>query len=176
MNQAGFECVVRHAEFRDAPRISEIYNESVSTLATYDLDFETKEMRLQWLIEHEKAGFPVYVAEDRQGEVIGWSSLTPFNPRKGYSYTVENAVFVLSDYCGKGVGKKLLSTIVSMAKNMEMHSIIAKIDSSNDASIHLHKKFGYEQVGYLREAGFKFDGWRDVVILQCLLKNLDQIS
>lgn len=164
------EFVLRRAEFRDAPEISDIYNESVATLATYDLDFETKEMRLHWMVEHEKAGYPVYVVEDRAGDVLGWSSLTPFNSRKGYCYTVENAVFVLASQCGKGVGKMLLSAVISKAKEMGKHSIIAKIDSTNQASISLHKALGYEQAGYLKEAGYKFDGWRDVVILQCQLK------
>jgi L-amino acid N-acyltransferase YncA len=39
-------------------------------------------------------------------------------------------------------------------------------DSANAGSIGVHRALGFEPVGVMKSAGWKFDGWRDVVIMQ----------
>jgi L-amino acid N-acyltransferase YncA len=44
------------------------------------------------------------------------------------------------------------------------------IDAANRGSIEFHKKYGFIEKGYLREVGYKFDQWLDVVYMQLILE------
>lgn len=160
---------IRSAKLGDVPFISRIYNECIDSLATYDLEPEKESTRLRWLLEIEKLGYPVVVVEDSLSEIAGWGAITPFHVRPGFRYTVENAVYVKDNHRGNGVGNLILQSLIDQSSLMNFHSIIAKIDSTNTSSIKLHEKFGFQQTGVLKEAGFKHDKWLDVIILQLFL-------
>ena len=52
---------------------------------------------------------------------------------------------------------------------MGMHTIIAGIDASNEASLKLHKGFGFEEVAHFKEVGWKFERWLDLKFLQLII-------
>jgi phosphinothricin acetyltransferase len=62
-----------------------------------------------------------------------------------------------------------LAPLINSAKNICEHVIIASIDSTNEASIRLHARFGFETVGHFKRVGYKFDRWLDVVYMELLL-------
>ena len=47
--------------------------------------------------------------------------------------------------------------------------MIGVIDSENLSSIAFHEKYGFEQVGFLKETGFKFNRWLHSVLVQKML-------
>jgi phosphinothricin acetyltransferase len=47
--------------------------------------------------------------------------------------------------------------------------MIGVIDSENTNSIDFHKKFGFEEVGFIKESGFKFNRWLHSVFVQKML-------
>ena len=161
---------IRPATRADLPGILEIYNDAVlTTTATYDYDLRTLEHRTQWFEERQRDGYPVFVAVDDAGRVIGWSALNPFHARIGYRFTSENSVYVAADMRGKGVGKLLLPPLIDGAKTRGLHAIIAVIDADNEASIRLHAAFAFEKVGHFKQTGFKFNRWLDVVYMERLV-------
>ncbi len=162
---------IRSATEQDLPDILGIYNHAVlHSVATADYEPQTLEARSVWYTERTKAGFPIFVAEERtSGEVVGWSAYGPYHNRYGYRFTVENSVYVSNDWRGQGIGKLLLPPLVEHATAGGYHSIIASIDGSNTASIRLHAAFGFEEVGRIREIVYKFDRWLDVVYMQRML-------
>ena len=161
---------IRPATHGDLPGILEIYNDAVlTTTATYDYDLRTLEHRTQWFEERQRDGYPVFVAVDDAGRVIGWSALNPFHARIGYRFTSENSVYVAADMRGKGVGKLLLPPLIDGAKTRGLHAIIAVIDADNEASIRLHAAFAFEKVGHFKQTGFKFNRWLDVVYMERLV-------
>jgi L-amino acid N-acyltransferase YncA len=161
---------VRSATTADLPGILEIYNEAVlNTTATYDYEPRTLEHRAQWFEERTREGYPVFVAVDQTERVVGWGALNPFHARFGYRFTTENSVYVAADLRGHGVGKLLLPPLIDGAKAMGLHAIIAAIDADNEASIRLHARFGFEQVGHFKQTGFKFGRWLDVVYMEKLI-------
>ncbi|MGE0305996.1 MAG: N-acetyltransferase family protein, partial [Acidimicrobiia bacterium] len=83
--------------------------------------------------------------------------------------TVENAVYVHRGHHGKGIGKKLLNELVAVTQSHGFHSMIARIESSNTASIALHRACGYEVIGVEKEVGRKFNRWLDVTAMQRML-------
>jgi phosphinothricin acetyltransferase len=70
---------------------------------------------------------------------------------------------------GKGIGKLLMPPIIEAAKQMKMHAIIAGIDAGNEVSLHLHKRFGFEEVAHFKEVGYKFGRWLDLKFLELRL-------
>jgi phosphinothricin acetyltransferase len=125
-------------------------------------------MRQDWYAAKQRDGYPVFVAESG-GKVVGFSSFGPFRTWDAYKYTVENSIYVAADQRGKGIGKLLLSPLIAAAGDRDMHAIIASIDAANDASLRLHRSFGFEEVALFRQVGFKFGRWLDLKFLELLL-------
>ncbi len=142
----------------------------MTTTATYDMEPRTFEQQLEWFVEeHEKLGFPVFVAETEPGQVIGWCSLSRYRPRPGYRFTAEDSIYVDESHRGQGVGTMLLPPAIDAAQRLGMHAIMAVLDAESEASMRLHTRFGFKEVGHLREVGHKFDRWLDVLYLELVL-------
>ena len=125
-------------------------------------------MRKEWFEQKQKENFPVFVAEENN-TVVGFSTFGPFRQWQAYKYTVENSVYVKADERGKGIGKLLLKALIDTAKEMHLHTIIAGVVADNEASIALHKQFGFVEVAHFNEVGYKFDKWLDLKFLQLML-------
>ncbi len=161
---------IRPAAREDLPVILDIYNDAVrQTTATYDYEPRTLEDRAAWFDDHAKHNFPVFVAANEGGEVVGWSSLNRYHDRMGYRFTTENSIYVAADWRGRGVGRRLLAPLIEAAQSRGFHAILAGIDATNEASLRLHAAFGFERVAHFREVGFKFGRWLDVIYMQRLL-------
>jgi phosphinothricin acetyltransferase len=160
---------VRHATIDDLPQILDIYNEIIlHTTAVYYYEPHTLEMRRAWFETRQREGFPIFVAEE-DGVVLGMSSIGPFRVPTAYQYSVENTVHVAAHARGRGIGKLLMPPIIEAARQMNKHTIIAGIDATNEASLHLHKCFGFVEVAHFKQVGFKFDRWLDLKFLQLML-------
>ena len=161
---------VRPATHNDLSAILDIYNDAVlTTTASYDYEPRTLEHRQAWFELHAEQKLPVFVAEELDGSVVGWSSLSHYHDRKGYQFTVENSVYVAAAQRGRGVGKLLLLPLIESARTLGLRTIIAAIDAENQPSLRLHARFGFEKVGHFKQVGFKFGRWLDVVYLERLL-------
>jgi phosphinothricin acetyltransferase len=160
---------VRLATLEDVKGILTIYNDIIlNTTAVYDYRPHSLHMRLNWLKKKQEDGFPVFVASEN-GEIAGFSSFGPFRNWAAYKYSVENSVYVAAAHRGKGIGRLLMAPLIDSAKKMEMHVIIAGIDSLNESSLRLHRSFGFEEVAHFRQVGFKLGKWLDLKFLQLIL-------
>ncbi len=159
---------IRDAIAADLPAIDDIYHHYVLTsTCTFQIEPGTPEERAAWFAAHGPA-HPVTVAVDG-AEVVGWASLSRFHARAAYRFTVENSVYVRADRHRRGIGRALLADLVRRATRAGHHAIIAGITADQDASIALHRALGFEPAARLREIGFKFGRWLDVVYLERLL-------
>jgi len=160
---------VRLARPADAESVRRIYNaEVVGSTATFDLRPRTPDEQAAWMAEHEGT-YPVVVAVDDDGTVLGFGSLSTYRDRPSYATTVENSVYVDATHRGAGVGRLLLEELVRLGTLHGFHSMIARIGGDNAASIALHEACGFDQVGVEREIGRKFNRWLDVAVLQRML-------
>lgn len=159
--------IIRPATLLDLAAILDIYNQAVlTTTATYDYDPRPMAIQETWFHDHEREGYPIFVATDPHGSVMGWGSLSSFHPRIGYQFTVENSLYVAESHQRQGVGRRLLARLINAAEELGFHAILAGIDADNQASLLLHAKFGFETVGHLKQVGYKFDRWLDLVYKQ----------
>jgi len=160
--------LIRPATRADLIAINDIYNYYVArSTCTYQEDPSTIDEREQWFADHG-AEHPITVAE-HDGMIVGWGSLSRFHPRSAYRRTVENSVYVAHDHHSQGIGSALLQDLIDRARTLVHHTLIAGIDTEQAASIRLHLRFGFEQVAHLKQVGFKFGRWLDVVYLQKML-------
>lgn len=160
---------IRKAKQKDLPVLVSIYNQAIlKTTATFDLDPVSIESRQAWFDEHMDDRFPLIVAEEGS-TVMGYASLSTYRPKPAYNRTVEVSVYIDEQHHGKGLGKQLLTHIIEMARALDYHVIIAGITSGNDISVKLHEQFGFVKCGEMKEVGFKFDNWQDVLFYQLFL-------
>jgi L-amino acid N-acyltransferase YncA len=159
---------IRLAAPADLQRINDIYNHYVlDSECTYQEEPASYQERSTWFAAHGSA-YPVTVAE-RDGAIVAWASLSRFHPRSAYSKTVENSIYVQPDMHRQGIGSAMLMDLLVRAKALGHHTVLALIDSKQTGSIALHKRYGFEQSGHLKEVGYKFGRWLDVVYLQKML-------
>jgi L-amino acid N-acyltransferase YncA len=163
------ECLVRPASSADMAAVTAIYAHFVeTTTATFDLvapGQATMQRRRQSVLD---CGLPYLVAE-LEGYIVGYSYASPFRPREGYRFTVEDSIYVRADCRGHGVGRLLLSELISLCQARKSHSMVACICGINPPSIALHASLGFQAVGTLPEAGKKFGEWLGLSIMQKLL-------
>ncbi len=157
--------MIRQATPKDLDAVTEIYNEAIlKTVATFDIQPKTSEDQKPWF-ENHGGKHPLLVAE-QDGQVVAWASLSEWSDRCAYSDTAEVSLYVKSENQGKGVGRKLLKTLVAEGEKVGLHTVIARITEGNEASLSLFKSEGFELVGVMREVGRKFGRLLDVCMMQ----------
>ncbi len=158
---------VRAAREADLPGILAIVNDAIlNTTAVWDETPTTLEARAAWLSAKREGGWPVLVAEDASGGVAGFASFGDWRAWPGYRHTVENSIYVRADLRGRGIGPALLSPLLGEAARMGKRVMVAGIESRNEASRRLHARHGFREVGALREVGYKFGRWLDLIFMQ----------
>jgi L-amino acid N-acyltransferase YncA len=161
--------VLRPVCLNDREALREIYNHAVRhTTATMDTDERTVEQQEIWIHAHNGAPYPGIVAV-AGAAVVGYASLSPFNPKHGYARTVENSLYVHPQWRRRGVGRLLLCELIADAARRGFTNIVALISADNDGSIRLHRELGFVDAGLLRRVGHKHGGWVDVAYLQLIL-------
>jgi L-amino acid N-acyltransferase YncA len=159
---------IRPAAESDLVAINDIYNHYVlHSTCTWQEEPEPLEGRRQWFSRHG-ARHPVIVAEV-DSQVVGWGSLSIYRSRSAYRNTVENSVYAHHEHARRGIGSALLQDLVARARVLGHHAIIGVVDGEQAASVALHAKFGFQKVGHLKQVGFKFGRWLDVIYMELIL-------
>ena len=153
-----------------AGAILAIFNEAIVTsTALYDYKPRTLASMEHWFDEKERGTYPVIGLVDDAGRLLAFGSYGVFRQRPANKYTVEHSVYVDKSQRGKGYGRAILAELIQRARCQDYHCMIAAIDSENTVSIALHEKLGFDKCGELRQVGFKFGRWLDLVFLQLIL-------
>jgi L-amino acid N-acyltransferase YncA len=151
-------------------QILEILNDAIlHTTALYDYVPRKIESMEAWFETKRKGNFPVVGAFDINHRLLGFGSYGTFRNWPAYKYSIEHSVYIRKEARGKGIGKLLLTELCREAESQGFHTMVAGIDSENQASIHLHEKLGFAYSGRIEHAGYKFGRWLNLVFLQKLL-------
>jgi L-amino acid N-acyltransferase YncA len=159
--------IIRAAAASDMDAIALTYAHHVNHgTATFETEApDSSEIGRRWT-EVTAKGLPWLVADDG-GDVVGYAYAGPYRPRLAYRHTVEDSIYVRADRLGTGVGRLLMPALIEATRTCGMHQMIAVIgDSGNRASINLHRRFGFQDAGLLKDVGFKFGRWLDTVFMQ----------
>jgi phosphinothricin acetyltransferase len=156
---------IRLARAEDMGVVNDIYNHYVlHSTCTFQETPEPLAGRREWFARHGTA-HPVTVAE-LDGQIVGWGALSAYHSRSAYRFTVENSVYVDARFQRRGLGAAILGDLVERAGALGHHAIIAVIAADQAASLGLHARFGFAEVGHFREVGRKFGRWLDVVYME----------
>lgn len=160
--------IIRKAVLNDLQAMTDIYNDAIlNSVATFDTEPKTNEEQQEWFLQHG-GRYPLLVAEIN-GVVVGWVSLSEWSGRCAYADTVELSIYVHQAYRRKGIGKQMLAGVIEEARRKQLHSIIARIESSNEIIIRMCGVQGFTHIGIMKEVGRKFNRLLDVAIMQKIL-------
>lgn len=154
--------MIREMTKNDWDRVSAIYMQGIlSGRSTFNTECPSYE---EWDAGHIKECRYVY---EKEGEVLGWISISPTSGRRVYRGCVEMSVYVDENYRGKGIGTKLIKKLISEAIDAGYWSIYSAIISINKASISVHKKCGFREIGYReRIAKDRFGNWQNTTLME----------
>ncbi len=110
-------------------------------------------------------GWPFLIAESK-GQVAGYAYASQFRERAAYSATCENSIYVAHDLRGRGLGTALLAALVDAARSSGFAQMIAVVGGAEPASLALHARLGFAEVGRLRRVGRKLGRVLDTVYMQ----------
>lgn len=163
-----FSYEIRPAREGDLPDIREIYNHYVTnSVVTFD---EKKWTIAQWRDKFEylsKLDLPFLVAESPSGQILGYALVSPWSGKSSYRYTVENSIYLGQAAAGKGLGRALLGALIEACEQRGIREMVAVIsDKGAEASLALHEKLGFVEVGRMGRVGFKFGRWLGTIYLQ----------
>ena len=120
-------------------------------------------------------GLP-WLAAEREGQVLGYAYANHFRPRRAYRFCLEDSIYLAPEAQGQGAGRLLLAELMARCEAAGTRQMLAVIgDSANAGSIGVHRKLGFEQVGLMKSAGWKFGRWLDVVVMQKSLGQADTL-
>ena len=165
--------VIRPAGEADLSDIAAIYaHEIAHSIATFDLEPPDGSY---W---HEKLagnhpGDHLLVAVDQDEDVVGYAYSWSYRPRPAYSLTRETSIYLDPSVRGRGIGKALYPALLDSMAESGVHTAVALVALPNPGSVSLHTYCGFEQVGLMREVGYKFDQWIDVAWFQRMLHPAD---
>lgn len=162
---------VRAASAADLPALTAIYNHYVrSSAATFDIEPFTVEQRRSWFDHYAGSGpYRLLVAAD-ETDVLGYASSGRFRAKPAYSTSVEVSVYCHPQALSRGIGRSLYTALFSALESEELHRAYAGIALPNPASVALHRRFGFTDVGVFREVGRKFGKYWDVLWMQLSIK------
>lgn len=165
---------IRDAVPADIPAIQAIYAHHVlHGLASFEeVPPAVEEMRARF--EAVVGGGKPYLVAEVEGTLAGYGYASAYRTRSAYRFTLENSIYVDERWRGRGVGSALLKALIERCRKGPWRQMLAIIgDSANAASIGVHRKAGFRQVGVLERVGFKHGRWVDSVLMQLELSPQD---
>ncbi len=159
--------LIRPSAPADLPAITAIYGWNVlNGTGTFELEAPDLAEMTGRRDDVLAKGLPWLVAE-RGGTVSGYAYANHFRPRRAYRFCLEDSIYLSQEARGQGVGRILLAELLARCTAAGARQMLAVIgDSANAASIGVHRALGFEPVGVMKSAGWKFGHWCDVVIMQ----------
>lgn len=150
----------------DLAALTDIYNHYVrETAVTFDIAALTPGERRPWLLSHPEDGphrLLVARTSDPDGRVLGYATSSPFRPKAAYATSVETSIYTAPGASGRGIGTLLYKRLFEALETEDVHRAYAGVTLPNEASIRIHRRFGFEELGVFREVGRKFGAYHDV--------------
>lgn len=145
----------------DWPAVATIFAEGIQTgIASLETNVPT------WAAWDSSHRDDCRLIAEANGNITGWAALTPVSGRCVYEGVAEVSVYISEVARGQGVGKALLNALVAESENAGIWTLQAGILSQNTASIRLHKRCGFREVGTRERLGKRDGVWFDIVLME----------
>ena len=157
---------IRDAVIDDLGAMVDIYNHYVTeTHVTFDTQPFTQATRATWLEQFDGERYHCIVATTGAA-VLGYASSVEFKSKPAYETSVEVSVYLAPQATGQGLGTALYERLLADLGNADLHRAYAGIALPNEASIALHRRFGFVEAATFNEVGRKFGRYWDVMWME----------
>lgn len=159
--------MMRRAAERDCADLARIYNQAMKDgiYATCDIAHVSPQNRLDWLSHHDDR-YPAWVYETESGQVVAWSSLSPFSMRPELPGIAETSTYVDETCRFRGIGRDLLEHLIVEARRLGFRSLVSVVLEKNIASISTRLRYGFLPTAVLYEVAWFRGAWENVVWLR----------
>lgn len=139
---------IRTGQLADVSSITDIFNYYIEhSNARFEESPLSLDNRLKWFSQFKPdSRHQIYVAID-SGKLIGFACSQPYRAMAAFDETVEVTVYLAPFIQGKGVGSKLYEKLFGAIQAHGVHRVLSGVALPNEASIALHKRFGFREVG-----------------------------
>ena len=157
---------IREMESSDCEEIMKIYNDTLDErIATFNIEHIDEDKVRKW---KEKGVFLVAKSKD---SVIGFVRSYPYSARSCYSGIAEFSIYISSQGRGKGVGSLLMNDFLEVLISEGKWKVLSRVFPENLPSLFLLRKHEFREVGTYRNHATLDGVWRDVVIVERLLRS-----
>ena len=159
--------IIRPSTAADLPAITRIYGLAVlEGTGTFELEAPDEAEMARRRDAVLGNGLP-WITAERAGAVLGYAYANHFRPRRAYRFCLEDSIYLDPSARGQGVGRLLLAELLAQCEARGARQMLAVIgDSANASSVGVHRACGFEPAGLFKAAGWKFERWLNVVLMQ----------
>lgn len=165
---------IRYAQAEDLPALTEIFNYYVlNGHISFDTEPQTPEQRLAWFMQYREQGpYRLWVAESPESDmrIQGCAYSSAYRAHPAFAATIETSIYLHPQATGQGLGTALYERLFSELASEDLHLAVAGIALPNQASIRLHKRLGFTEVGIFDEYACKHGRYISSIWLQKRLK------
>jgi phosphinothricin acetyltransferase len=153
--------MIRKLEESDALAVLDIYQQG---LDTGEASFETRAP--DWATWDKKHHRFCRLLAEHNDQIQGWAALAPVSIRDCYRGVAEVSVYVSSNHLGRGIGNILMAALIEASEENGIWSLYSSIFPENEATLRLHQRHGFRQVGVRERIAQQQGRWRNTMILE----------
>lgn len=161
------EPTIRRATADDLEGITRVYDQYiVDSHVSFDVEPWPRTRRLAWWDEHQGHPGLVVLVADVDGEVVGAAYSSWYRPKVAYERSVETSVVLDGEWVGRGLGRRIYGALMDELAAAGTHRAYAVVALPNDASVALHHRLGFRDVGVQDECGWKLGRYWSTLTLE----------
>ena len=156
------------ATFEDCPGILSIYEYYVlNTAITFEYNVPSLE-EMESRMKSIQTKYPYLVAKMDE-KIAGYAYAADFRFRDAYQWSPECTIYLDKNFTGKGIGKTLYKKLFEILKLQGFYNVFGGVGLPNDASVSLHLKMGFKEIGIYENIGYKHGKWHSTQWFQLVL-------
>ena len=160
--------MIRRATPDHAAEIAALWNPYIrDTTVTFNSVEKTVADVGSLIRDRDAGGHATFVAES--GGLLGFATYAQFRGGVGYATCMEHTILLAPAARGNGAGRALMTALCDHARAAGAHQMIAGVTAENPDGLGFHSRLGFSEVARIREAGFKFGRFIDLVLMQKFL-------
>jgi L-amino acid N-acyltransferase YncA len=160
--------MIRRATEADATAIAALWNPYIrDTAVTFNAAEKPTADVAKMIAERDALGQATFVAID--DGLLGFAGYAQFRGGVGYATCMEHSILLAPESRGRGVGRVLMDAVCDHARTAGAHQMIAGVSGENPAGVAFHARMGFAEIARIRDAGFKFGRFMDLVLMQKFL-------
>ncbi len=152
---------VRQMTADDYEEVVRIYEQGIKT---ENATFRTEALSYEEWTRHHHEHSRLVAIEGEQ--LLGWVALSPFSSIPAYAGVAEISLYIAEEVRGKGVGTRLMEDVIATSEAAGIWTLQSQVFPENHASLRLHERFNFREVGRRERIGRLGGRWRDTVLLE----------